>query len=111
MSPRYWPQLDGIRALAIVAVIAFHLGCLSGGWLGVDLFFVLSGYLITAIILKNGRQKHFLFHFYMRRGLRIWPIYYLTVLAIAAASPPRTRIDSMPPNPPRIWRLASSWPG
>ena len=57
------------------------------GWAAVDFFFVLSGYLITSIILTFSREKHFLFHFYMRRGLRIWPVYFLTVLMTAAAVP------------------------
>src|SRR5947209_3153378 len=52
---RYRPDLDGLRALAVVAVIAFHLsrGLLPGGYLGVDIFFVLSGYLITSIIWRE----------------------------------------------------------
>jgi peptidoglycan/LPS O-acetylase OafA/YrhL len=87
-------ELDALRGLACLAILFHHFKphLLPFGWVAVDLFFVLSGYLITSIVLKNGRQKHFLFHFYMRRGLRIWPIYYLTVLAVAAASPwlPRT---------------------
>ncbi|APW58716.1 O-acetyltransferase OatA [Paludisphaera borealis] len=87
-------ELDALRGLACLAILFHHFKphLLPFGWAAVDLFFILSGYLITAIILKNGRQKHFLFHFYMRRGLRIWPIYYLTVLVVAAASPwlPRT---------------------
>ena len=82
-------ELDALRGLACLAILFHHFKphLLPFGWAAVDLFFILSGYLITAIILKNGRQKHFLFHFYMRRGLRIWPIYYLTALVIAAASP------------------------
>jgi peptidoglycan/LPS O-acetylase OafA/YrhL len=82
-------ELDALRGLACLAILFHHFKphLLPFGWAAVDLFFVLSGYLITAIILKNGRQKHFLYHFYMRRGLRIWPIYYLTVLTIAAVSP------------------------
>ena len=82
-------ELDALRGLACLAILFHHFKphLLPFGWAAVDLFFILSGYLITTIILKNGRQKHFLFHFYMRRGLRIWPIYYLTVLTVAAASP------------------------
>ena len=53
---RYWPTLDGVRAVAIIAVIAYHLGDLGGGWLGVDVFFVLSGYLITSLLLAERRR-------------------------------------------------------
>ncbi|HEY4375552.1 MAG TPA: hypothetical protein VGM93_00265, partial [Acidimicrobiales bacterium] len=50
---RYLPALDGLRALAVGAVLAYHLNRLRGGFLGVDLFFVLSGYLITALLLAE----------------------------------------------------------
>ena len=50
---RYWPSLDGIRGVAIAAVIAFHLGYLGGGWVGVDIFFVLSGFLITSLLARR----------------------------------------------------------
>jgi peptidoglycan/LPS O-acetylase OafA/YrhL len=65
----------------------------------VDLFFVLSGYLITTIILANAFNDRFLFSFYMRRGLRIWPIYYLTLLAmvlIYAYLPPCGNLSDLP---------------
>ena len=52
---RYEPQWDGIRAVAISLVVAYHLGYLPGGWLGVDTFFVLSGYLITSMLLAGDR--------------------------------------------------------
>ena len=54
---RYWPQLDGVRALAISAVVAYHLGYLPGGWVGVDVFFVLSGYLITSLLLERAEKR------------------------------------------------------
>jgi len=60
---------------------------LPWGWAAVDLFFVLSGYLITSIVLRFSQEKRFLYHFYMRRGLRIWPVYFLTILLMAAAVP------------------------
>ena len=47
----YDPAIDGLRGLAVAAVVAFHLGHLQGGFLGVDLFFTLSGYLITRLLL------------------------------------------------------------
>lgn len=97
--PSHLPSLDGIRALAVLAVIASHLPVLlsyqhptpwpwlnkfiSGGFLGVDVFFVLSGFLITSLLLKEhsrfGQIK--LSHFFARRALRLFPALYL-LLAI-----------------------------
>ena len=75
-------ELDGIRGLAAVAIVVFHAqpDWLPLGWAAVDLFFGLSGFLITSIVLKHGQSPGFLRQFYLRRGLRIWPIYYLTLL-------------------------------
>jgi peptidoglycan/LPS O-acetylase OafA/YrhL len=80
----YIPELDGLRALAIVGVLLFHLHVpgFSLGWAGVPLFFVISGFLITRILLGT-RDKPFYFrNFYVRRSLRIFPIYYLTLLLV-----------------------------
>lgn len=77
----HYPALDGLRGVAILLVVFFHnFGFISYsvfGWLGVDLFFVLSGYLITDILLNTVTQKNFLKNFYARRALRIFPLYYL----------------------------------
>jgi len=75
-------ELDGVRGLAALAIVLFHAqpDWLPLGWAAVDLFFVLSGFLITSIVLKHGHSPGFLRQFYLRRGLRIWPIYYLTLL-------------------------------
>ena len=74
-SFRYQPALDGIRAIAVLLVMANHTGFFHAGRLGVDIFFVLSGYLITAILVSefsaNGRIN--LKKFYVRRALRILP--------------------------------------
>jgi peptidoglycan/LPS O-acetylase OafA/YrhL len=83
-------HLDALRGIAVLGVIFFHI--YRGGafwmWSFVDLFFVLSGFLITDIILTGYRHTpHFLRNFWMRRILRIWPVYFLvliTVLAFAA---------------------------
>jgi peptidoglycan/LPS O-acetylase OafA/YrhL len=77
-------ELDGVRALAALAILVFHLDhrLLPQGWLAVDLFMLLSGYLITSIVLKHGQTPGFLLRFYLRRGLRTWPIYYLALAAV-----------------------------
>ncbi len=78
-------ELDALRALAALGVLATHLSWGFGfGYTGVELFFVLSGYLITSIVVKNRRQPGFLRVFYVRRFLRIWPIYYLALGVLIA---------------------------
>ncbi len=73
----YMPGLDGLRALAVFAVIAYHLNLpfVPGGFLGVTLFFVLSGYLITDLLLSEWRLKGRIDfkNFFIRRGKRLLP--------------------------------------
>jgi peptidoglycan/LPS O-acetylase OafA/YrhL len=76
-SIQYRPEIDGLRALAVLPVILFHLGVawLPGGFVGVDVFFVISGFLITRIIVKEHQQGHFTFiSFWSRRARRILPV-------------------------------------
>src|SRR4051812_46611913 len=80
MKLKYRPEIDGLRALAVLPVLFFHadlLGC-SGGFVGVDIFFVISGYLITSIILAEMQAGTFsIVSFYERRARRILPALYL----------------------------------
>ncbi|HUP91355.1 MAG TPA: acyltransferase [Solimonas sp.] len=74
--------MDGLRGLAVAGVLALHTSTrlFFWGWACVDLFFVLSGYLITTILLANAGSPRMLVSFYVRRALRIWPVYYLALL-------------------------------
>lgn len=98
------PALDGLRGLAILLVMMHHfalygdmqperqmerwIGRVAGaGWIGVDLFFVLSGFLITGILLDTKRQGHFFRTFYMRRVLRIFPLYYACLVIVFWVAP------------------------
>lgn len=85
----YRPEIDGLRAVAVVPVILFHAGfnLFSGGFIGVDMFFVISGYLITAIILSEIKAGSFsLAKFYERRARRILPaLFFVIVLCLPFA--------------------------
>ncbi|RZA04193.1 MAG: acyltransferase [Proteobacteria bacterium] len=80
---KYRPDIDGLRAVAILAVIAFHafpLG-LRGGFVGVDVFFVISGYLITSVIVRGLNDRTFTFRqFYSNRVKRIFPALFIVLL-------------------------------
>ncbi len=82
-------QLDTVRGLAVILVLihntdiypSLHLGLIaSDGWMGVDLFFVLSGLLITGILIDSKHSKGYFKDFYAHRSLRIWPLYYSALL-------------------------------
>jgi peptidoglycan/LPS O-acetylase OafA/YrhL len=89
-NPRI-PVLDGLRGIAVLAVMIHHfspwspgapgyrgvLGAITGSaWIGLDLFFVLSGFLITSILANTRDAPHYFRNFYARRALRIVPLYY-----------------------------------
>lgn len=104
-------ELDGLRALAIIPVILHHswpkghwssfVG--ESGWMGVDLFFVLSGYLITGILLNTVRGKHGYRNFLARRSLRIFPLYYLCLGLFTAVAVFRSDHAS--------WEAMKAWGG
>jgi peptidoglycan/LPS O-acetylase OafA/YrhL len=82
----YVPALDGIRAIAILFVFLFHAGNLRGGWVGVDMFFTLSGYLITLILTTEYEATGFIFtgQFFFRRACRLLPAAS-ALIAVAVA--------------------------
>lgn len=94
MEPRRIPQLDGVRGIAILQVLIWHyqprvepgstlayfMRLFYLTWSGVDLFFVLSGFLIGGILIDNRESKHYFASFYIRRSCRILPIYLLILL-------------------------------
>jgi peptidoglycan/LPS O-acetylase OafA/YrhL len=88
-KPAYRPDIDGLRAVAVLAVVFYHAGLpgFSGGFVGVDVFFVISGYLITQIVwsdLENG--KFSLSGFYLRRVKRIFPALFAMLAACSVAA-------------------------
>jgi peptidoglycan/LPS O-acetylase OafA/YrhL len=129
------PTLDGIRGLAILPVVIYHftnrcqadaacsldrtvLGFCRVGWIGVDLFFVLSGFLITGILLDTRESRNFFSSFYIRRTLRIFPIYYATLAAyfillpqLGAALPSsfQSMLGEMRENQWWFWCYLSNW--
>ena len=89
----FYPALDGMRAFAILLVFSEHYiltllpASLRWGWTGVDFFFVLSGFLITGILYDTRNASHRFRNFYVRRSLRIFPLYYGVLLATLMLTP------------------------
>jgi peptidoglycan/LPS O-acetylase OafA/YrhL len=83
----YLPEVDALRCWAVVAVVAYHCGLAPFGWAGVWLFFVISGFAITTSLLASAKRAESrvetLRNFYIRRCLRIWPLYYLFLVVNA----------------------------
>jgi peptidoglycan/LPS O-acetylase OafA/YrhL len=101
MVGKHYPELDGIRGIAILLVLMFHCRIIfmpqsmaektyfafaESLWVGVDLFFVLSGFLITGILLDTYQRKDYFRSFYIRRILRIFPLYYSVIFLVTIAS-------------------------
>jgi peptidoglycan/LPS O-acetylase OafA/YrhL len=121
------PSLDGIRGIAILLVILVHTQIprapgnvvetlasrvLDASWVGVDLFFVLSGFLITGILLDGRRKPHYYRNFYVRRTLRIFPLYYaalLVFLALAFVVPGEQALRNYRENCVWFWLYAMNF--
>lgn len=89
MKQAYREDIDGLRAIAVLAVVFYHAGLkyFSGGYVGVDVFFVISGYLITGIIVREIQENKFtLSRFYERRIRRIFPAVFTLILFVMIAS-------------------------
>src|SRR5450631_3618935 len=96
----FMPELDAVRGIAVLGVVLLHafdwqyaglsvgpwasrfMAATQPGWMGVNLFFVLSGFLITGILLDSKNKPHFYRRFYTRRALRILPAYYLLLILL-----------------------------
>jgi peptidoglycan/LPS O-acetylase OafA/YrhL len=83
MKLPYRKEIDGLRAIAVISIILFHAGfkTFEGGYVGVDIFFVISGFLITSLIVQDYRQGHFSFTtFYVRRARRLLPALFFVLI-------------------------------
>jgi peptidoglycan/LPS O-acetylase OafA/YrhL len=83
----FYPALDGLRAIAFLMVFSLHYYTLPWGWAGVNIFFVLSGFLITGILFDSRDDPHRARNFYIRRTLRIFPLYYGIFLGLLLLCP------------------------
>jgi len=115
----HYPELDGVRGIAILLVMGTHFVAFEAwtlvdrvavkvagfGWMGVDLFFVLSGFLITGILLDTRETNRYWSTFYARRALRIFPLYFAVIVGLLAVS-----YLIIPHVPDAIgWRDAQAW--
>jgi peptidoglycan/LPS O-acetylase OafA/YrhL len=125
MTPRpqagFIPALDGLRGVAIILVMLHHFtyyrptagvdlligSVLLFGWSGVDLFFVLSGFLITGILLDTRDSKRYFQTFYARRTLRIFPLYYLVLFIALVVLPKFPAVNAVVAGP---IDLPPQWP-
>ena len=122
------PGLDGIRGFAVLLVMAAHfvggapavsewqkivVTAATHGWMGVDLFFVLSGFLITGLLIDSKGTPHYLRNFYARRTLRIFPLYYLVLVCLFLILPevttPSPLLESARANQIWLWTYTSNF--
>ena len=126
----HYAQLDGLRGLAILLVVFYHfslphrdfhgagagvvLQLAQAGWMGVDLFFVLSGFLITGILVETREQPHYFRNFLGRRFLRIWPLYYLNLFVLLLLLPALiptvpAQLSGMQEKQGWFWLYGANW--
>ncbi len=116
----YRPELDGLRGVAVLAVMLYHYGVPSSGFLGVDVFFVLSGYLITGIVAAGTSWTRF----YRRRAVRLLPAFWMMLAVVASTVPLGMTLASagylmnfsmafdwtaLPRSLGHTWSLAAEW--
>jgi peptidoglycan/LPS O-acetylase OafA/YrhL len=110
----YYPAFDGLRGVAVLLVILLHTGVVPFGWIGVDLFFVLSGFLITDMLLHAkasgaSRSSYFL-KFYVRRSVRILPLAILTMTFVFLIVPSFGLMTRVPIEEQFwYWSFLSNW--
>ena len=113
----HYPALDGLRGIAILLVVFYHnfgfINYFFFGWLGVDLFFVLSGFLITDVLLRTRNAPNYLKNFYVRRVLRIFPLYYLILIIflifVPIFAPHILNLDYYFQNQVWFWTYLQNW--
>lgn len=114
----YHPALDGLRGLACLMVVFYHNfpflhKYLFFAWLSIDIFFVLSGYLITDILLNTYGEKNYLRNFYVRRLLRVFPLYYLSmalfIFVLPNISSIAIQMDYFVNNQVYFWTFLQNW--
>lgn len=114
----FYPALDGLRGIACVLVVVYHLfpffhQYLFFGWMSMDIFFVLSGFLITDILMKTFGEKNYLRNFYARRLLRVFPLYYTSLIFFLLILPNveglATGFDYFVRNQLYFWLFLQNW--
>jgi peptidoglycan/LPS O-acetylase OafA/YrhL len=113
MTPiRYRPEIDGLRAVAVAPVILFHagFGLFAGGYVGVDVFFVISGFLITSILISDLENGSFgLLHFWERRARRILPALFLVLAFSTVAAMALMLPSDLERFSERLYAVATFW--
>jgi peptidoglycan/LPS O-acetylase OafA/YrhL len=114
----YYPALDGLRGVGCLLIVVYHNfpflhDYLFFSWLAMDIFFVLSGFLITDILLSTFGEKNYLRNFYVRRLLRVFPLYYTALVLFLFVLPALftlpVRIDYFVVNQVYFWTFTQNW--